>query len=148
MAENRREETTRRAGDDMELVLRGASTHDTAERLTDRVYEFISKLPLDPEAVFRLKLAAHETLTNAIEHGNRNDPSRQVTLTCRRRPHEVAIIIEDEGDGFDPDGVPDPTAQENLLKEGGRGILLIRSYVDECRFENHGRRIVLIKRFS
>jgi serine/threonine-protein kinase RsbW len=94
---------------------------------------------------FHLKMAVHEALSNAVEHGNHSDPAKQVTLTCHLQPHQLAITVDDEGEGFDPADVPDPTREENLLREGGRGIFLIQRYADECRFENRGRRLVLVK---
>jgi serine/threonine-protein kinase RsbW len=148
MAGHHGEETAGHTDDAAHNVFRCASTHDNVETLTDRVCELLRDVPMQEKAKFRLKLAIHEALSNAVEHGNHNDPSRQVTVTCRRLPGHVAIIIDDEGDGFDPTCVPDPTEPENLLKEGGRGIYLMRHYADECRFENNGRRIVLVKRLS
>jgi len=128
------------------MVLRAPSSHVSVETMTDRVCEAFRELPLQEKTRFGLKLAVHEALSNAVVHGNKNDPSKQVTVTCRCRPHQVTIIVDDEGDGFDPDSVPDPTTEHHLLDEAGRGIFLIRCYVDECRFENQGRRIIIVKR--
>ena len=139
------EETARRNGDEKHVKLRAPSTHESVELLTDRVCGLLCEAPIQDSARFRLRMAIHEALTNAVEHGNHGDPAKQVTVTCAIEPSEVRITIDDEGNGFDPEAVPDPTEEENLLKEGGRGIFLIHRYADECRFENNGRRLVLIK---
>lgn len=132
--------------DAQETQWHASSTHGAVERLTDRVCERIRELPLSDKDRFRLKLAIHEALTNALEHGNGNDESKKIVVTLRHLPHEVDIIVEDEGNGFDPATLPDPTDEANLLKEGGRGIFLVRCYADECRFEDNGRRVVIVKR--
>jgi len=146
MSSARRQIASKRTCANCQTVLRGPSTHESVEALTDRVCRLLRKLPIQEKARFCLQLALHEALGNAVEHGNRNDPSKQVTVTCSWQAHQVTLIVDDEGDGFDATDLPDPTAPENLLKENGRGIFLIGRYADECRFENHGRRIVIIKR--
>jgi len=130
------------------LTLRAPSTHESVEHLTDRVGAYLHGLPMPEKRRYRLILALHEALTNAMEHGNANDPSKHVTVTCRTEPTRVVVAVDDEGNGFDPANLPDPTRDENLLKEGGRGIFLIRRYTDECRFERNGRRVVLVARLS
>ena len=131
--------------DAQETQWHASSTHGDVERLTDCVCMRMRELPLSERDRFRLKLAIHEALTNALEHGNGNDESKKIVVTLRHLPHEVDIAVEDEGDGFDPATVPDPTDEEHLLREGGRGIFLIQRYADECRFENDGRRVVIVK---
>jgi serine/threonine-protein kinase RsbW len=145
MAGRPRKPTAKRSDEVTQTVLHGPSTHESVEALTDRVVKFLEGLPLEDTARFRLKLAVHEALTNAAEHGNKSDPAKQLTVTCRFEPRQVSVTIDDEGDGFNPACVPDCTAAENLLRESGRGIFLVRCYADECRFENAGRRIVLVK---
>jgi serine/threonine-protein kinase RsbW len=145
MASHRRRSAATHASDDCELVLKGPSTYDTVDELTDSVYEYLSNMAMSEPARFRLRMALHEALGNAVEHGNRSDPSKQVTVTCRCRADRVVVSVDDEGDGFDPQGVPDPTTPENLLKESGRGIFLIERCADEYRFENNGRRVVIVK---
>jgi serine/threonine-protein kinase RsbW len=128
------------------VVLRAPSTHEAVEALTDRVCEALSQLPMQERKRFELKFVVHEALTNAAEHGNKGNPTKQVTITCRHQPHQVTLIVDDEGEGFDAADVPNPTAQENLLRETGRGVFLMRHYADECRFEDRGRRVVIVKR--
>lgn len=95
-----------------------------------------------------LGLAVREAAINAMKHGNRLDPRREVkaTFTCNAESMHIAIL--DQGNGFDPGSVPDPTAPENLLRSSGRGLLLIRTLVEEVEFHrtSSGMEIVLSKR--
>jgi len=80
-----------------------------------------------------------ESVINAIKHGNRSDPHKQVVVEFTTRPavqpDELVISIRDEGEGFDPDALPDPLAPENLLKSSGRGIFFMRSFMDDVSIE-------------
>ena len=131
-----------------EIALEAPSTHDSVEAVIDRIGHLIRDLPLSECAGYRIQFVAHEALTNAVVHGNGTDPAKPVTATCRVEPDQLTITIEDEGNGFDPDNVPDPTAEANVLRESGRGVFLMRAYTDECRFERGGRRVILVKRFD
>lgn len=146
MADHQCRETTERSGDCTETVLRGGSDHESVEAMTTRVFELLGDLPFSGQERYHLDMALHEAIANAAEHGNGGDPAKQVTITCRSAPRELTVIVEDEGPGFNPASVGDPTSQENLLKESGRGVFLMRRLTDECRFENRGRRCILVKR--
>lgn len=79
-------------------------------------------------------LSVREAVNNAVLHGNKQDPARQVEFEMVRRGDEVLICVWDEGPGFDHSGLADPTQPENLLRPNGRGIFLIRQFVEEVRF--------------
>jgi DNA-binding response OmpR family regulator len=100
-----------------------------------------------PEPVLRLNvyLTLNEALANAVRHGNKNDPEKQVRVEAELTADEVSILITDEGEGFDPGELPDPTAVENLLKTSGRGIFLMRCYMDEVEYLENGRTLRLKK---
>jgi serine/threonine-protein kinase RsbW len=87
-------------------------------------------------------------MINAILHGNAYDPNKRVNLTFEQNGREMIVTISDEGHGFIPEEVPDPLAPENLLKQSGRGIFLMRAFMDEVRFRKlePGTEITLIKR--
>ena len=85
--------------------------------------------------IFDIHVGFEEALRNAMIHGNKQDPSKKVTVETEIMDNEVRIQVEDEGDGFDPKDLPDPTQDENLLKESGRGVYLIRHLMDEVRYE-------------
>ncbi len=142
-------EQTRVGPDDCrETVFRVPSSHDAVESLIDRIGHLIRDLPLSESARYYLQFVVHEALTNAVVHGNGTDPCKAVTVTCRFEASQVTVVVSDEGNGFDPAGVPDPTTEANILRESGRGVYLMRAYADECRFEDGGRRVVLVKRYD
>lgn len=103
----------------------------------------------DPEAAFQIEMAVHEAVINAILHGNRQDPGKNVALKFLIDEHGVEIHVRDEGAGFDPASLPDPVAQENLLNVSGRGIFLVRKFMDEFKVETSsgsGTEVIMVKR--
>ncbi len=97
------------------------------------------------KALFAIRLALDEALTNAVRHGNASDPTKNVTVEFTPEPHQLVITIEDEGPGFAPEDVPDPTAEENLGRPHGRGVMLMRAYMTDVQFNDRGNRVTLIK---
>jgi serine/threonine-protein kinase RsbW len=95
--------------------------------------------------VFGVSLALNEALLNAVLHGNGGDPAKQVRVAYHVGPTQVAVEVEDEGPGFDPDTVPDPRAPENLERLGGRGLLLMQAYLTSVRYDRQGNSVVLCK---
>src|SRR5918996_2206212 len=92
----------------------------------------------DEEATHWVSVAIRESVINAIKHGNRNDESKHVFVefeTATAGVPELTIRVRDQGEGFDPENVADPLAPENVLKSSGRGIFLIRSFMDDVRLE-------------
>lgn len=114
--------------------------------LQELVVRAAVKRGFDDAQVFAIKLALEEALTNAIKHGNRMDPSKRVTVDYTVSEREARLTVCDEGGGFSPDRVPDPTADANLEKPTGRGVMLIRAYMTEVRFNRTGNCITMIKR--
>ena len=98
------------------------------------------------EATFAIKLALEEALTNAVKHGNRNDRSKKIIVRYAVTSEKVVVIVRDEGYGFTPEGVPDCTTPERLRLPDGRGIMLIRSYMDEVCYRDNGRELYFMKR--
>jgi serine/threonine-protein kinase RsbW len=94
--------------------------------------------------VFGVHLAVEEALVNAIKHGNQYDASKQIRIVCKLARNLVRVEITDEGQGFDPDAVPDPTADENLGNPSGRGIMLMRSFVN-IQYNDTGNQVILEK---
>jgi serine/threonine-protein kinase RsbW len=107
---------------------------------------------LDDDAVHWVGLAIRESVVNAMRHGNGNDRRKRVHVEFKVLPEStpcVWIRVRDEGPGFDPSTLPDPLAPENLLKASGRGIFLIRSFMDELtlqRAAEGGMEMVMVKR--
>jgi len=95
--------------------------------------------------IFAIKLAVEEALVNAVKHGNCNDKKKCVKVQYRITPERCDITIEDEGAGFDPAEVPDPTDEANLEENHGRGILLMRAYMSSVVYSPNGTRVTLTK---
>lgn len=100
----------------------------------------------DSRAVFGLTLSLEEVLTNAVRHGNQNDPAKQVDVEAWIDDTVAIIAIEDQGEGFVPEQVPDCTAEENLLRPNGRGVMLINAYMTQVRYNDRGNKVTLVKR--
>jgi len=113
------------------------------------VAEFISRSGISEEAAFRIDMAVREAVTNAVLHGNRQEESKAVELTLKSSPDAIEISVHDQGQGFNPEEVPDPTKEENLLKSSGRGIFFMRNFMDEVDWSirpNGGTTVRLVKR--
>ena len=93
-----------------------------------------------------MQLALEEGLANAIKHGNKMDPDKQVTVECFLNEDVVRVVIKDEGEGFDIDDVPDPTLPENLDKPSGRGVMLMKAFMDDVIYNDSGNQLTFIKR--
>ena len=110
--------------------------------------EFLGKIAAEGFSdgeLFAVRLALEEALINAIKHGNRADPDKSITIATEMDDDTVAITVTDEGEGFDPGHLPDPTADENLEKPSGRGIMLMRVYMDEVSFNKTGNQVRMVK---
>ena len=96
-----------------------------------------------------LQLALEEGLANAVKHGNQLNPAKQVKVECQLLDDcMIRVTIEDEGSGFNPEEVPDPTDFENLDKPSGRGIVLMRAFMDEVLYNDRGNQLTFCKRCS
>ena len=95
------------------------------------VAEFISRSGISDDAAFGIDMAVREAVTNAVLHGNRQDDEKTVDIVLKSSPDAVEISVHDQGPGFNPEDVPDPTAKENILKTSGRGIFFMRTFMDE-----------------
>ncbi len=105
----------------------------------------------DEDDQHRIEMAVHESLINAIWHGNKNNPAKQVWLRFQIYSDRLEIRIRDQGEGFDASKIPDPLASENLLNVSGRGIFLIRTFMDDFRVQNiagSGTEVTLVKRLD
>jgi serine/threonine-protein kinase RsbW len=101
------------------------------------------KFHLNDDIYGNIMIAVTEAVNNAIKHGNRGDSSKNVALSLALEEGLIKFKVEDEGNGFDYDHLPDPTAPENLEKPGGRGIFLMKHLSDEVRFAEGGRVVEL-----
>ena len=93
-----------------------------------------------------LFVALDEAFVNAVKHGNKFDVSKLVRITADASKQEARFTIEDEGEGFDVNAIPDPLDPENLFKTSGRGVLFIYNIMDEVKYNERGNRLTMIKR--
>ena len=114
----------------------------------DLVQEILSALEgygWGKEHLFGIHMALEESLSNAVRHGNKHDPNKQVYVDCELSPNRFYIKIRDEGAGYDPCKVPDCCADENLEIPGGRGLALMRAYMDRVELSDRGTCVVMEK---
>ncbi|UCG58146.1 MAG: ATP-binding protein [Phycisphaerales bacterium] len=95
--------------------------------------------------IFAVHLALEEALANAIKHGNKLDPSKKVTIDCSVDSERIEISMTDEGCGFDPDAVPDPRLGKNLYRPEGRGLFLMKSYMDVVKYNERGNGVRMVR---
>lgn len=115
--------------------------------VVERIVRKLRKAHCIPGKEADVRTALYEAVANAVIHGNREDVKKQVHISCRYEARDCVLIrVSDEGDGFDPKAVPDPTRPENLESEHGRGIFLMKTYMDEVRYEKGGTEVHLIKK--
>ena len=98
--------------------------------------------------VFSVKLALEEAVMNAMKHGNKMDAGKTVKISYLLKNNKIEIVVEDEGTGFDPDEVPDCTLDDRLENPYGRGIFLMRSFMDEVAYNDVGNKVTMQKRVS
>lgn len=124
--------------------------NDTAlgRRLLDDLLGQLEALHWSRRDIFGVHLAVDEALVNAIHHGNAGDAAKHVQFSARACPTKVRVEIVDEGTGFDPDTLPDPTTPERLGCPGGRGVLLMRAFMSRVEFRDRGNHVVLEKERS
>ncbi|MBC7899094.1 MAG: ATP-binding protein [Saprospiraceae bacterium] len=107
--------------------------------------EFAKSVGLDDEFISAIDLAVRESVANAVKHGNKFDETKQVEIKFSRSAEGFEVQVRDFGAGFDPADIPDPTNPANLLKASGRGILFMRSFMDEVEWSNHDGGGLIVK---
>ena len=113
-------------------------------RLVEKAIDELSlELDLSDEIYGNVLVATMEATNNAIVHGNKTDPDKDVKIKIEYGERAIKVLIEDQGDGFDHWGIPDPTAPENIEKINGRGIFLMERLSDEILYLNDGRIVEL-----
>lgn len=110
---------------------------------------FSRDIGLNEDQINGLMLAVTEATTNAIRHGNKGDQTKTVLINVTANQNILKVVVKDQGVGFDPKDVPDPTDSENLLKDSGRGLYLMRVYMDDLQFNitPDGTETILILHF-
>lgn len=112
------------------------------EQAQNQVMTVVERFGYPRAAIFAIRLALHEAVSNSFRHGHAQlPPSVPVQISYRVTPSEVLLTVEDQGPGFEPETVPDPTLEENLERGSGRGLLLIRAYMASAAYSKHGTRL-------
>jgi serine/threonine-protein kinase RsbW len=126
------------------------STMESVSVVETAADKLAAEAGLDEDERFKIAMAVREAAVNAVLHGNDYDPNKMVTASFENTGKSLVILIADQGIGLDPDTLPDPLAPENLLRGTGRGIFLIRSFMDEVHFRqlNPGTELTLVKHLA
>jgi len=124
------------------------SNLDSVEVAEAAVLKDAQEVGFPEDDLHQLGMAVRESMVNAVVHGNRYNARKKVRLSVIKGPDRLTIVIADEGDGFDMNALPDPLAEENLLRQSGRGLLLIQAFVDEfqvSRAQPSGTEVRMVK---
>jgi serine/threonine-protein kinase RsbW len=123
------------------------STLETVNNAEETATRMAADAGFDEEEIMKISMAVREAAVNAVLHGNAYDPNKKVTLAFERTADDLVIVIRDQGTGLDESKIPDPLATDNLLKTSGRGIFLIRSFMDvvEIHPSQTGTELKMIK---
>ncbi|HKQ48179.1 MAG TPA: ATP-binding protein [Phycisphaerae bacterium] len=133
--ELRRVETVEQIATDLEAI----------KRLQDTFLNDLRRQGYDADTTSALALGFSEAVANAYHHGNRGDPSKRITVCYRFDRCRAELEVSDQGEGFDPNDLPDATSDDALARPSGRGVLLMRSLFDEVRYLRGGRAVYLAK---
>ncbi|MCC7032129.1 MAG: ATP-binding protein [Acidobacteria bacterium] len=117
------------------------------------VSDYIGRLTgLDEDQLYEVSVAVRESVVNAIKHGNQNDQAKRVIVEFTVEPRDhMTVRVADQGEGFDPEDIPDPLAPENIMKGSGRGILFMRNYMDDVtlqRASEGGMEVRMLKKLK
>jgi len=119
---------------DTTFSLNIASVRTNIHELEPFLERIRTEFEFDEDMYSRFLIALTEAVNNAIIHGNKDDPDKLVYLKCHCSPDRIECVVRDSGEGFDPESLSDPTQEENLLREGGRGVYIIKTVSDEFEF--------------
>ena len=129
----------------IESIQQIATDLNAIKQLQDAFLHDLDLQGYDQDVKFALTMGFSEAVANAFHHGNRQDPAKRITVCYRFERMHAELEVSDQGNGFDPDGVADPTSDVGLARSSGRGVLLMRSLFDEIRYLNGGRLVYLLK---
>jgi serine/threonine-protein kinase RsbW len=136
------------AVDSQQVHLAIASRLENIELVQIAVEASLGQLALSEDTSHWIGIAVREAVANAIKHGNRNDPSKQVEVDFGIEDDTVVVRVADQGEGFDPKSLPDPLSPDNLLRPNGRGIFFMRKFMDdiEYTFRPEGGTVVTLRK--
>ena len=129
--------------DQFEVVI--PTDYESGQAVVERIMTEVGKAGFSSRDEFGIRLSVDEAVTNAIKHGNKLSPDKTVRIDFLRTDAGVRVEIEDQGNGFRPEDVPDCTKDENLESPSGRGLMLMREFMTRIEFSPKGNRVVLEK---
>jgi len=121
------------------------SSHELVHKLCREIVGDVKRNNFSKDDIFGIHLAVEEAMINAVKHGNKQDPLKQISVNYSVTPDKFEISIADEGSGFKPETVPDPRCGENLYKATGRGMLLMRAYMDNVEYNQTGNCVHMVR---
>ncbi|MGB3082241.1 MAG: ATP-binding protein [Candidatus Omnitrophota bacterium] len=130
------------------MKIKIANDSHLLNEISKEVINALKEKGVDEEIIFDIHVGFEEALRNAMIHGNKLSSKKVVTIEVEVTEDMVIISVEDQGEGFDPGSLPDPTLDENLLKESGRGVYLMTHLMDEVVYEKDGRKVIMKKRLN
>jgi serine/threonine-protein kinase RsbW len=138
-----------RIANEIEVIISSALDNlDLIQTLTDCITDFMK---FDEDSAHWIGMSVRESVTNAIQHGNKLDTSKKVDICFEVAPDRLSISVKDQGGGFQADKIPNPLDGDNLLKPSGRGIFYIRTFMDEVEFRSlsqGGTEVHMVKKLS
>jgi serine/threonine-protein kinase RsbW len=121
------------------------SEFSEGHRVIDEIMAAVAESGFADRDIFHIRLALEEGIVNAIKHGNQMEPEKLVRISYRVSPDVFSIRIEDEGVGFNPSDLPDPTAFENIDKPCGRGVMIIKGFMTTVEYHGRGNVLAMTK---
>lgn len=137
-------------GPDNRITYTLASSLESVDKVEQTATELAQRAGVDEDQLFGISMAVREAAVNAVMHGNGGDAAKTIKCTFENTGPSLVFTVSDQGKGLDPDSLPDPLAPENLMRGSGRGIFLIRSFMDEVHFRqlDPGTELTLIKHLT
>ncbi len=124
------------------------SVVSAVSKVCEHILDELRARDFSQDDIFAVYLSLEEAFNNAIKHGNKMDSDKDVKIKYSLDSDKTQIVVTDQGEGFDPKSVPDPRYGDNLYQPGGRGLFLIRSYMDVVEYNEHGNCVQMVRNRS
>ncbi len=121
------------------------STLPVVRDLVEEVGQLLAGADWPEDGVFAVRMGLDEAVANAVKHGNRSDPGKRVWVEVRLYPDRVELTVRDQGQGFDPAKLPDPTDCDSIERTHGRGVMLINVYMNQARYNAKGNEVFMLR---
>jgi len=119
--------------------------HEDVVRIQQAVIAQLESEGWENKVIFGVRLSMEEAMVNAIRHGNQSHSHKRVHIVCKLNKDRIFVQITDEGEGFVPEDIPDPTLEENLDSPNGRGLMLMRNFMTRVEYNTAGNRVIMEK---